>query len=142
MPRLKAVNSAGFIAPAALTADPVILAPLSGRLHVLLVRREEPPQRGRWALPGGFMNDDELPEQTAQRKLTEKTGVGGVYLEQLHTYGDPILIREVNRERLQENCLRCHATFLEDVRAITAHDGRGDVNCLRCHAGVGHGARR
>ena len=89
MPRLKAVNSAGFIAPAALTADPVILAPLSGRLHVLLVRRGEPPQRGRWALPGGFMNDDELPEQTAQRKLTEKTGVGAVYLEQLHTYGDP-----------------------------------------------------
>jgi 8-oxo-dGTP diphosphatase len=79
MPRLTAVNSAGYTAPAALTADPVILAPLSGRLHVLLVRREEPPQKGRWALPGGFMNDDELPEQTAQRKLTE----------QLHTYGDP-----------------------------------------------------
>ncbi|HEX3606620.1 MAG TPA: NUDIX domain-containing protein [Candidatus Dormibacteraeota bacterium] len=89
MPRLTAVNSAGYAAPAALTADPVILAPLSGRLHVLLVRRAEPPQEGRWALPGGFMNDDELPEQTAQRKLTEKTGVGGVYLEQLHTYGDP-----------------------------------------------------
>lgn len=60
----------------------------------------------------------------------------------LHTYGDPILIREVNRERLQENCIRCHAPFLEDVRAITAHERRGDVNCLRCHAGVGHGARR
>ena len=43
---------------------------------------------------------------------------------------------------LTENCIRCHAAFLEDVRAITAHERRGDVNCLRCHAGVGHGARR
>jgi 8-oxo-dGTP diphosphatase len=89
MPRLTAVNSAGFAAPAALTADPVILAPLGGRLHVLLARRDEPPQQGCWALPGGFMDADEPPGETAQRKLTEKTGVGSVYLEQLHTYGDP-----------------------------------------------------
>lgn len=89
MTRLTAVNSAGYTAPAALTADPVILAPLGGRLHVLLARRDEPPQQGRWALPGGFMSPDERPEQTAQRKLTEKTGVGSIYLEQLHTYGDP-----------------------------------------------------
>ena len=87
--RLTAVNSAGFVAPAGMTADPVVLAPLRGRLHVLLVRRDEPPDAGRWALPGGFMNADERPEQTAQRKLTEKTGVGAVYLEQLQTYGDP-----------------------------------------------------
>jgi 8-oxo-dGTP diphosphatase len=35
------------------------------------------------------MNDDEPPEVTAQRKLTEKTGVGSIYLEQLQTYGEP-----------------------------------------------------
>lgn len=87
--RLDARNSAGFEAPAAMTADPVVLAPLHGRLHVLLTRRDTPPQVGRWALPGGFMNPEERPEETAQRKLTEKTGVGAVYLEQLQTYGDP-----------------------------------------------------
>ena len=31
------------------------------------------------------MSRDERPEETAQRKLTEKTGVGAVYLEQLQT---------------------------------------------------------
>jgi 8-oxo-dGTP diphosphatase len=86
---LRAVNGAGFAAPAGLTALPVVLAPVSGRLHVLLVRREEEPQSGMWSLPGGFMSPDERPEETAQRKLTEKTGVGGVYMEQLQTYGDP-----------------------------------------------------
>jgi 8-oxo-dGTP diphosphatase len=87
--RLGARNSAGFEAPAGMTAVPVVLAPLSGSLHVLLVPREEPPDRGAWALPGGFMSHDERPEETAQRKLTEKTGVGAIYLEQLQTYGDP-----------------------------------------------------
>ena len=91
MQRITARNSAGFEAPAAMTADPVILAPLEGRLHVLLVRRPEPSPGGGplWALPGGFMSTGERPEETAQRKLTEKTGVGTVYLEQLATYGDP-----------------------------------------------------
>jgi 8-oxo-dGTP diphosphatase len=86
---LAARNSAGFEAPAAMTAEPVVLAPLHGRLHVLLTRRDTPPQLRRWALPGGFMNPEERPEETAQRKLTEKTGVGAIYLEQLQTYAEP-----------------------------------------------------
>ena len=88
-PRIRAANSAGFPAPAAMTAVPVVLAPLQGRLHVLLVRRTESPFAGTWVLPGGFMSPEERPEETAQRKLTEKTGVGAVYLEQLQTYAEP-----------------------------------------------------
>ena len=42
-----------------------------------------------FALPGGFVGHDESPEQTAERKLREKTGVGSVHLEQLRTYADP-----------------------------------------------------
>lgn len=86
---LSARNSAGFEAPAALTADPVVMAPLQGRLHVLLVQRQQAPDAGAWVLPGGFLSRTERPDETAQRKLTEKTGVGAIYLEQLQTYGDP-----------------------------------------------------
>ncbi len=86
---MSAVNSSGFPAPAGMSAVPVVLAPLSGRLHVLLVQRVEEPFAGTWVLPGGFMSPSERPEETAQRKLTEKTGVGAVYLEQLETYADP-----------------------------------------------------
>ncbi|MHB8717475.1 MAG: NUDIX hydrolase [Candidatus Dormibacteria bacterium] len=87
--RITAENSSGFASPAGLQALPVVFAPLGGRLHVLLVRREESPHAGLWSLPGGFMSASERPEETAQRKLTEKTGVGAVYMEQLQTYGDP-----------------------------------------------------
>ena len=62
---------------------------LDGELCVLLARRLEEPQRGMFALPGGFVGGREAPEQTAERKLREKTGVGSVHLEQLRTYADP-----------------------------------------------------
>jgi 8-oxo-dGTP diphosphatase len=87
--RIEARNTAGYEAPIGLTADPVVFTLLGGRLSVLLARRLEEPQRGMFALPGGFVGTVEAPEQTAERKLREKTGVGSVHLEQLRTYASP-----------------------------------------------------
>jgi 8-oxo-dGTP diphosphatase len=85
----QATNTAGYEAPIGLTADPVVFALVDGALAVLLARRLEEPQRGMFALPGGFVGRGEAPSETAERKLREKTGVGSVHLEQLRTYGDP-----------------------------------------------------
>ena len=86
---MRATNTAGYDAPIGLTADPVVFTLLDGRLCVLLARRLEEPDRGMFALPGGFVGASESPEQTAERKLREKTGVGSAHLEQLRTYADP-----------------------------------------------------
>src|SRR4029450_9600227 len=86
---MRARNDAGYDAPIGLTADPVVFTLLDGALCVLLARRLEEPQRGMFALPGGFVGASEAPEQTAGRELREKTGVGSVHLEQLRTYADP-----------------------------------------------------
>jgi 8-oxo-dGTP diphosphatase len=86
---LTATNSAGYRAPIGLSADPVVFTLAEERLCVLLARRLEPPQRGTLSLPGGFVGDSESPEQTAERKLREKTGVASVHLEQLRTYAAP-----------------------------------------------------
>src|SRR5687768_16934351 len=89
MDPITARNTAGYAAPIGLTADPVVFTLLDDRLSVLLARRLEPPQRGLFALPGGFVGTEVSPEQTAERKLREKTGVGSVHLEQLRTYAEP-----------------------------------------------------
>ncbi len=89
MQPITAQNSAAYRAPIGLSADPVVFSLVAGRLSVLLARRLEEPQRGVFALPGGFVGADESPEDTAERKLREKTGVGSVHLEQLRTYADP-----------------------------------------------------
>lgn len=57
-------------------------------LKVLLVKRSNHPSIGFWALPGGFINLNENLDDTARRELEEETGVKGLVMEQLATYGD------------------------------------------------------
>ena len=72
-----------------LTADVVAfsLRPGTG-LSVLMVRRANPPYKGRWAVPGGFVDEREDVERAARRELREETGIGGrrLRLEQLGAY--------------------------------------------------------
>ncbi len=74
---------------ALVTVDVVIFTIRDDALQVLLVQRGAPPFKDRWALPGGFIHEDEPLEQAALRELDEETGVRDVYLEQLYTFGDP-----------------------------------------------------
>jgi len=80
-----AVNSEGYVAPVALATDIVVLTVADKALRALTVGRSEGPR----ALPGGFIGHEEAPEQTARRKLREKTGLSDLYLEQLATFADP-----------------------------------------------------
>ena len=70
------------------TTDIVIFSIIEDALHVLLIERANDPFKGRWALPGGFLDKGENLDECARRELAEETGVSGVYLEQLYTFGD------------------------------------------------------
>ncbi len=43
--------------------------------RVLLVRRAQNPARGRWTLPGGFIDAGEDPAAAAERECLEETGL-------------------------------------------------------------------
>ncbi|MEJ2087065.1 MAG: NUDIX domain-containing protein [Gammaproteobacteria bacterium] len=73
----------------AVTTDIVIFTIRQDALKVLLIKRALSPFQGCWALPGGFVEMDESLEEGARRELEEETGVSGVYLEQLYTFGRP-----------------------------------------------------
>ncbi len=72
-----------------ITVDVVMMILQNNQLQVLLIKRDAAPFRGRWAIPGGFVQTAESLENAARRELKEETGVKDVYLEQLYTFGDP-----------------------------------------------------
>lgn len=72
----------------ALTVD-VAIVTREAAPRVLLIRRQKEPFAGSWALPGGFVDENERLADAARRELQEETGVTGADLEQLYTAGDP-----------------------------------------------------
>lgn len=72
-----------------LEVDVITFAIRDVRLHVLLVKRTEPPFSGAWALPGARPDPGERLADAARRALVQRTGLDIVYLEQLYTFDDP-----------------------------------------------------
>ena len=58
-------------------------------VSVLLIKRKYDPFKDNWAIPGGFVLENESLEEAVQRELLEETGIEVNYLEQLYTFGDP-----------------------------------------------------
>ncbi len=71
------------------TVDVVIFSLVDEDLRILLIQRKHAPYQNMWAIPGGFVKMDESLEEAAVRELFEETGVSGMYIEQLYTFGEP-----------------------------------------------------
>ena len=78
----------------ALTVDGVVLLrrPEGGagdHLSVLLIERGHEPFKGKFALPGGFVDYGEDIEDAIHREIAEETGLTGLPFRQFRTFGDP-----------------------------------------------------
>jgi hypothetical protein len=72
----------------ALSIDCLIFGFKKNELDILLVQHGEGISKGKWALPGGWINYVESIDESASRILSELTGVSDIYLEQLRAFGD------------------------------------------------------
>ena len=70
-----------------LSVDIVLFGYVENDLKVLLIRRRFAPYQDQWALPGGFVQENESIEAAVERKLLEETGIADVFTEQLYTFG-------------------------------------------------------
>ncbi|MDZ4857586.1 MAG: NUDIX hydrolase [Candidatus Hydrogenedentes bacterium] len=72
-----------------LAADSAVFTLRDGALHVLLIERGHGPFEGDWALPGGWVDEDEPVDKAGARELFEETGLQNVSLRQVFAIGDP-----------------------------------------------------
>jgi len=54
-----------------------------------LVKRAKDPEKGRWCLPGGYLNWDETVEECAIREFLEETGYEISNLNMVGVYSNP-----------------------------------------------------
>lgn len=69
--------------------DAVVFTYQQEALQVLLIERKSDPFKGKWALPGGFVEDDESLDTAVHRELEEETGINADVLTQFHAFGEP-----------------------------------------------------
>ncbi len=85
---LKTYNPNKYEKPSVTTDILIFTVNENHELELLLIKRGGHPYKGKWAIPGGFVNMTESLDDGARRELKEETGLSGDYhLEQLYTFG-------------------------------------------------------
>ena len=97
----------------ALTVDAILI---SKQNSVLLIERGGEPFKGKWALPGGFIEMDEPLDTACLRELEEETGIRVGELIQFKAYG------AVNRDPRGRTISVIFYAFTEDELAANAGD--------------------
>lgn len=71
-----------------ISVDCIVFGLNEGSLKLLLIKRNFEPHKGEWSLMGGFVNADEGIDNAARRILKDLTGLDGIYMHQIGTFGD------------------------------------------------------
>jgi ADP-ribose pyrophosphatase YjhB (NUDIX family) len=73
----------------AVAVDSVIFGFDGEQIRLLLIHRGFKPEKNKWSLMGGFVQEKESLENAATRILKQLTGLEGVYMEQVQVFGEP-----------------------------------------------------
>ncbi len=99
----------------AVTADCIVITK-EAEPTVLLIQRGNPPFKGAWAFPGGFMDMDETTEQCAIRELEEETGIKVSELHQIGAYS------KVDRDPRGRTITVAYLVIVDHPIAVTGQD--------------------
>ena len=89
--------------------------------EILLIKRLNEPFKDCWALPGGFVDENEDLEQAARRELFEETNIETGEMTQIGAFGTP------NRDPRGHMISIAYQTYLIDNQIVKAKDDAKEV---------------
>jgi len=101
---------------AALTTDAIVFVKEGNEKFVLLIERGNEPFKNKWALPGGFIEMDEILEDACKRELEEETGLKVDKMAQFKTYD------AVDRDPRHRTISIIYFTELDKKQKVTGGD--------------------
>ncbi|MDD5459488.1 MAG: NUDIX hydrolase, partial [Phycisphaerae bacterium] len=110
------------------TVDALVFAVCPEGTKVLLVQRGQEPFLGLWAVPGGFVDTNEELEDAVVRELQEETGLAGVKLEQMHTFGT------VGRDPRGRQITICFMGVVKDCEPVKGGDDAAEARWWNINA--------
>ena len=99
----------------AVTADYIVIT-REAEPKVLLIQRGNPPFKGAWAFPGGFIDMDETTEQCAIRELEEETGLRLSDVHQIGAYS------KVDRDPRGRTITVAYLAVIDEPIDVTGQD--------------------
>ena len=99
----------------AVTADCIVIT-REAEPKVLLIQRGNPPFKGAWAFPGGFMDMDETTEQCAIRELEEETGLRLSDIQQIGAYS------KIDRDPRGRTITVAYLAIVDEPAGVTGQD--------------------
>ncbi|TAJ11893.1 NUDIX hydrolase [Marinilabiliaceae bacterium JC017] len=112
----------------AVTADALIFSKNESSFKILLIQRLKEPFKGKWALPGGFLDMDEDLDRAAGRELKEETGLSGVTLKQFKAYGN------INRDPRHRTITVAYVGMIDKEQEVTGLDDAADARWFDINA--------
>ena len=89
-------------------------------IKLLLIKRNFDPERGKWSLMGGFLEDNEDLEVATNRILFDLTGLKDIYFEEVQTFG------KVGRDPVERTLSICFFALINiheyDQEAVRDHN--------------------
>jgi ADP-ribose pyrophosphatase YjhB (NUDIX family) len=86
--------------------DCIVFGFTGDELKLLLIKRDFEPEKGKWSLMGGFLNEYEDMEVAANRILYDLTGLKDIYFEEIQTFG------KVNRDPVERTVSVCYFALI------------------------------
>ena len=89
--------------------------------EILLIKRLNEPYKDYWALPGGFVDENEDLEQAARRELFKETNVETSEMSQVGAFGKP------NRDPRGHMVSIAYQTYLIENQIVKAKDDAKEI---------------